>query len=186
MQVRFPGTSRRASLARATWWPSGPLLSIHGNLPLCCCCYRCHDCYCCILYRDESNRLRKVLHRYCFLLYQNLLVLYLWNRFWHTHTHMRFVSGCCLPQTAPKSSKHFIVQAFAKTRNWALTHQLHQPTSCDAMFSLSFSPTIIMVIADCPSLEQWFSLIWVISNFTLCLNFWNILSSCSQCTRRKM
>ena len=103
-----------------------------------------------------------------------------------THTHMRFVWGCCLPQNVPKSSKHFIVQAFAKTRNWALTHQLHQPTSCDAMFSLSFSPTIIMVIADCPSLEQWFSLIWVISNFTLCLNFWNILSSCSQCTRRKM
>ena len=26
MQVRFPGTSRRASLARATWWPSGPLI----------------------------------------------------------------------------------------------------------------------------------------------------------------
>ena len=87
----------------------------------------------------------------------------------------------------PNTSKHFILQAFAKTRNLTLTHQHHQPTSFDAMFFLSFSPTVNHGHRSLFfTWEQWFSLIWVLSNFERCLNFWNILSSSSHCTRNKL
>ena len=85
-----------------------------------------------------------------------------------SQTHMRFMWRCHLPQTLPKSRKHFILQAFAKTRNWTLTHQYHQPTSFDAMFPLIISPTVIAVHSSLESSDsRWFesfrtlSFVWI-------------------------